>query len=96
MKEYHRKCRIIVLTHYGGNPPKCACCGETIYEFLCLDHMKGDGAEHRREIGNDIYYWLIKNDFPEGYQVLCYNCNNAKAYYKTCPHKIKNGVISNE
>ena len=27
-REYCKKIKNEVLTHYGGNPPKCACCGE--------------------------------------------------------------------
>ena len=31
--------------------------------------------------------WLIKNNFPEGYQILCYNCNTVKARYGQCIHE---------
>jgi hypothetical protein len=30
--------------------------------------------------GREFYRYLIKNDFPPGYQVLCYNCNSYKEY----------------
>lgn len=81
-KKLHQKYCIEVLTHYGGNPPKCACCGENHILFLTIDHINGDGAEHKRRIKqNSVYRWLIKNNFPEGYQVLCYNCNCGK--YRT-------------
>lgn len=89
-----RKVRLEVLTHYGGNPPKCACCGETIMEFLTIDHIHGGGNKHRKKVmrnakraGSEFYYWLRKNGFPEGFQVLCYNCNCAKAYCGICPHQ---------
>jgi hypothetical protein len=26
------------------------------------------------------------NEFPDGFQVLCHNCNLAKGYYGECPH----------
>ena len=94
-KAQARAKRLIVLQFYGGNPPKCACCGEIIYEFLTIDHMNNDGAKHRREIGTDgnrggrIYNWLIRNKFPKGFQVLCWNCNCAKGLYGECPHNLK-------
>lgn len=79
------------LTHYGGNPSKCACCGETINEFLTIDHIDNNGYKHRKKIGSGIgfFYWLIKNNFPENFQVLCFNCNcgRAKTKDKICPHK---------
>ncbi len=98
-KEYNRirnrKIKLEVLTHYGGNPPKCACCGEIIYEFLTIDHINNDGREHRKQIkmvgGTKFYRWLKRNNFPEGFQVLCFNCNCGKEINKgVCPHKSKN------
>lgn len=97
-KELRRK----VFEHYGLT---CSCCGENEYEFLTIDHINNDGAKHREEIfgktwrsacGSRLYFWLIKNNFPEGFQTLCYNCNCARAKQedKVCPHKkgeIKNG-----
>lgn len=74
--------RLKVLTHYGGNPPRCAHCGETIYEFLTIDHIHGGGKRHRKKISNNTYRWLINNNFLKGFQVLCYNCNFLKEYPK--------------
>lgn len=89
-----RRLRLLVLTHYGGNPPKCACCGEEHIEFLTIDHIHGGGNQHRKKVmgkkkiaGNRFYQWLKNNNFPEGFQVLCYNCNCAKAYCGICPHQ---------
>jgi len=73
-----------VLEHYGG---KCACCGETKYEFLSIDHINGGGSKHRKEINGMICPWLKNNNFPDGFQVLCYNCNQAKGIYGYCPHQ---------
>ncbi len=33
--------------------------------------------------------WLITNNFPKGFQILCWNCNYAKGVFGECPHKIK-------
>lgn len=80
-----------VIDHYGGC---CACCGETEIAFLCMDHINGGGNEHRRQVGvgNVIYWWIVKNDFPEGFQVLCWNCNSAKHWYGVCPHERSKAV----
>lgn len=59
-----------------------------MYEFLEIDHVNNDGADHRRETGyTTIYRWLISHDFPEGFQTLCSNCNRARYRYGECPHK---------
>lgn len=84
--------RQLCLIHYGGSPPKCSCCDETIYEFLTIDHIHNNGKEHRKKIGGagiNLYRWLIKNNFPDGFQVLCYNCNWGKFKRGECPHKNK-------
>jgi len=94
-REWRKKTRLKVLTHYGGNPPKCECCGETHIEFLTIDHINNDGAEHRKKLGitqnsghgSKLYRWIIRNNFPDGFQVLCWNCNCAKGHYGYCPHQ---------
>jgi len=90
-RERSRKLKLEVLTHYGGNPPKCTCCGETEIIFLTIDHIDGGGREHRKKVGDGstFYRWLIKNNYPVGYQILCYNCNCGKAKNGgICPHQI--------
>ena len=82
-KKYGQDRRLKCIEHYGG---KCACCGETEIDFLAIDHINGGGNEHRRKVG-DVHGWLVKNNFPEGFQVLCHNCNLAKAFYGVCPHQ---------
>ncbi len=72
-----------VFNHYGL---KCACCGEETYEFLELDHIDGGGNDHRRSVGA-TYRWVIRNNFPPGFQTLCSNCNRAKFRYGACPHQ---------
>jgi hypothetical protein len=75
------------MQHYGGT--KCICCNETEIRFLTIDHINGGGSKHRAEIGHGktIYSWLKNNGYPNGYQVLCYNCNCAKGFYGECPHE---------
>lgn len=84
-KARNKKLTQEVLGHYSNGTPICAHCGETDLVVLCIDHINNDGAEQRRKMGwgrgagNVLYYWLVANKFPEGYQVLCYNCNIRKA-----------------
>lgn len=81
-----RHLKMEVLLSYGGC---CACCGETKYEFLSIDHINGGGTQHRKEIGkagHSFYQWLKTNNYPEEFQVLCMNCNFAKGKYGYCPH----------
>jgi predicted transposase YbfD/YdcC len=73
--------RVEVLEHYGG---KCVCCGETEPYFLAVDHISGDGNSHRRKInkwGSGFFKWLIDNQFPDGFQVLCHNCRTCVQDY---------------
>jgi hypothetical protein len=86
-REYSRELRKQVLIIYGG---KCACCGEKDTMFLTIDHINGGGSKHRKIGGaTNISKWLLRNNFPDGFQVLCYNCNCAKGIYGECPHKTK-------
>lgn len=79
--------KIKVLTYYAKGIPKCACCGEKHIEFLSIDHINGNGKEHRRQIKQNIWKWLIKNKFPKGFRVLCFNCNCSMGFHGYCPHK---------
>jgi hypothetical protein len=80
-----RRTKTEVLDHYGNG--RCACCGERQQEFLTIDHIHGGGRRHRQtcRIGS-IYFWLKKNGYPQGFQVLCMNCNLAKGRFGSCPH----------
>jgi len=76
-----------IMTHYGGI---CACCGESYIEFLSIDHINGGGKKHLREIGvnggRNFYKWLKDNNYPDGFRVLCMNCNFSLGHYGICPH----------
>ena len=77
-----------VLTHYGNG--KCACvqCGFADIRALSIDHIKGNGYEHRkqktttRQGGVSFYRWLRKNNYPPEYQTLCMNCQFIKRIAK--------------
>ena len=87
--------------HSNSDIPCCRCCGENSFvEFLDIDHIAGrkqmDSIPELVKIGYSsslkdyrLINWLIENDFPEGFQVLCKNCNGAKGIYGKCPHEMK-------
>lgn len=81
--------RLKVLDYYSQGKLECACCGESEFKFLSIDHIDNNGYQHRKQLdGKNLYGWLIKNDYPSGFQVLCMNCNWGKAMNdNVCPHK---------
>ena len=87
--EQYARLRKAILAAYSNSSPRCACCGETREEFLTIDHVNGDGAKQRREgkRGIAFYLWLVKSDFPEGFRVLCMNCNFSLGMRGYCPHQ---------
>ena len=88
-RENRAKLRLEILTHYSPHHvPECTCCGEQTIQFLVIDHVNGGGGQHRKKIHN-TYTWIKKNNFPTGFQTLCYNCNVARGLYGYCPHQPK-------
>lgn len=87
MRGYKKRVRAEVFAYYGTC---CACCGTT--ENLSIDHVDGNGAEHRQELFGDqtdrggyrFQLWLRRNGFPPGYQVLCVPCNTSKKGTEAC------------
>ena len=84
-REHWAKLRAEVIAAYGG---RCVCCGEGEPVFLALDHVNDDGRIHRSKIGNGsaMCRWARMNGYPKSLQLLCHNCNYAKAH-SGCPHK---------
>ena len=82
------KLKTDILFHYSGGEIKCARCGITDTDVLCLDHVDGGGNKQRKELqlvgGSGFYRWLRTNDYPEGFQVLCANCNLKKRIREHC------------
>jgi hypothetical protein len=91
-KEYRANFKYSVLAVYSDGKPKCKCCGETHIEFLTIDHINNNAPEQKRQFKAEgktysyLYRWLVANDFPDSFQVLCMNCNFAKGKYGYCPH----------
>lgn len=86
-KRFRQKRRFEILNYYSNGKMECNCCKENTNEFLSIDHINNDGAEHRKTVdGSRLYCWLRNNNYPAGFQVLCHNCNMAKGIYGKCPH----------
>ena len=86
---YRARLKARVIAAYGG---VCACCGESIPEFLTIDHIHGGGDAHVKSIGgaSKLYRWLELNGFPkDAFQLLCFNCNCAKGHFGRCPHETR-------
>jgi hypothetical protein len=83
------------LSH--SDVPCCNCCGLNSHiEFLTIDHIAGrqemDSEDKLKNLkytpklsGTALVIWIIKNNFPKGFQILCHNCNQTKGYYGKCP-----------
>ena len=84
---YRKQLRAEMIAAYGS---KCNCCGERIPELLTLEHVAGDGAKHRRGVGQNAQAQLVdlkKRGWPrDGYTVLCFSCNLGKGTGEACPH----------
>lgn len=85
------KDRAAAFEAYGN---KCACCGESELAFLAIDHVDDGGNTHRRDVvrsksSPNFVAWLRRNGFPAGFQILCFNCNQAKSALGICPHQTK-------
>jgi hypothetical protein len=67
-------------------------------ECLSIDHIDNNGHSHRQELGGGggslFYQWLINNDFPTGFQVLCMNCQFGKKHNNgVCPHQVASQAL---
>ncbi len=86
--------RTLVLGRYSDRGYRCVCCGESEQDFLTIDHMRGNAKNTQKTLGTPragypLYRWLVRNGFPEGFQVLCMNCNVSKGKHGKCAHKAK-------
>ena len=67
--------RVKVFTHYGK---VCCICGFSDTRALTVDHSNQRGNKHvvngKRLTSYQLCRWLVANDFPVGFRVLCANC----------------------
>ncbi len=77
-KNYREQLKQIILTHYGNNVLACVLCGHDRIASLSIDHIDGGGRAHRKLVksngGAGFYRWLKRNNYPEGFRTLCFNC----------------------
>lgn len=97
-QSWYRQLRHEAIMAYGGYV--CSCCGESEPTFLTIDHVNNDAWKYRRtnskgykvgpHSGGRLLSWLKRSGYPEGFQVLCANCNQGKAVSGTgvCPHLV--------
>lgn len=71
------KKRCEIINHYSNGANCCAICQEKRMEVLDLDHINCDGWEKRKSgvHTQKLFAALIKQNFPDGFRILCRNCN---------------------
>lgn len=86
-RAYLLRLKLTVMRHYSPSL-MCQCglnrcwhegpCPISAPRIMCIDHVDGGGGRHRRSLqqaGRKLYNWLKTESFPDGFQVLCHNCN---------------------
>lgn len=83
-KDRYQQQRMLCLDHYSKGKIKCKRCRENEIAFMTLDHIKPrkDYGHTRKTSASALYRILVRDGFPSGYQVLCYNCNMIKEVEK--------------
>ncbi len=41
----------------------------------------------KKALGAHLYRWLRNQGWPQGFRILCHNCNMARGFYGRCPHE---------
>lgn len=71
-----------IIQGYGS---KCVCCGETEPLFLSIDHVVPCGKNRKQTY--QLFKQILDENFPEDYQLLCFNCNCGRDINGgICPH----------
>lgn len=73
-----RRLRSKLLITYG---PKCVGCGFTDTRALTLDHVKNNGNQERKSLGErGVYQRALNASHASEYQILCMNCQFIKRF----------------
>jgi hypothetical protein len=90
VRKYQIKIKKIIVNHYTKGKMKCELCPEDTWEIFELHHPELNGKKDRENVngatGTKFYRWVIKNNFPKGYMILCPNCH-AKEHNKNYKEK---------
>lgn len=85
LREANERYKEAAINIYSNGDACCKQCKIADVDVLCLDHIRENGSEHRRYLksvfgasSTNIYRILARQDYPDGFQVLCYNCNIKK------------------
>lgn len=91
-RAYVARLKLEILSHYSPEL-RCQCqlsrcwhpgaCHVSDPKILSIDHVRGGGRRHVESLksnGTRLYNWLKANSFPEGFQILCMNCNWMKVH----------------
>jgi len=75
---------MLCLDHYSKGKVECKSCREDKIAFMTIDHIKPrkQYGHDRRTSSSSLYRILVRDGFPSGYRVLCYNCNMIKEVEK--------------
>ncbi len=87
-----QRLKTIVLSHYSNNgTPSCVLCNFSDIRALTIDHINGNGNQHRHILGGragvSFYYWLLKSQYPDGYRTLCMNCQFTESVHLNPPNR---------
>lgn len=76
IKRYTINLKSEILSHYGNGKIACTKCGyDKDISALTIDHVNGNGRNHRKSLDTTKFYsWLKNNNYPEGFTTLCQNC----------------------
>lgn len=83
-KEYRQRLRLKVIAYYSNNTNKCKICGFSDIRALVIDHVNDDGYlfkranSNKRENNTNTFRRIVREGYPKGFQVLCFNCNYIK------------------
>jgi len=83
-RQYKKRVMDEVIAHYSNGLNICAKCGIAYREFLTLDHIDAEPDKLSEMLGikstggYGLAHALRARNYPEGIQILCYNCNMVK------------------
>lgn len=86
---YRRFKMMEFLVAYGG---KCVCCGEKELDLLTVEHIRFKGHKLMYVNKEVLINRLKRLKWPDGYTVLCFNCNMSTKNHteeRPCVHNKK-------